>query len=142
MQYFPIPNIYVTNTTKADYGVITLEPVLKLFDNESLNIFGTPNVISIKPPNFESLGLSGYLVLYETIIPRHVAENSSDYNLSAYVKDRALAYVNDRFSGILSRTYKIHDLRMPNVGRELRLLVENQGRVNYGNTDVEDFKVI
>lgn len=50
----------------------------------------------------------------------------------AEVRDRAIAHVDDAPVGVLSRTLGERTLPLPAVDGELSLLVEDQGRVNYG----------
>lgn len=124
---------------KGNYGKILLRPKLDLFSSEALSTFGTEPAEYIKPPTFEALGLSNWLVLYETDLP--VVENMRNLTLEAIVKDRALVYTDDKLTGVVSRMNKNYFTNIPSKARKVKLLVENQGRINYGSTDVEDFKV-
>lgn len=77
-------------------------------------------------------------VLYETQLSSSISDPAI---LRAITKDRALVYVDDRLCGTLSRIDKIFTLPLENpYGRRLSLLVENQGRLNFGN-EIHDFKV-
>lgn len=115
-----------------------MEPVLELFEPRSRELFGSPIVHTSKPPTFEEIGLPHWLVLYETNIPSNVKDPMI---LNALTKDRALIYVDDELSGTLSRTKNIHSLSLATpYGQRLKILVENQGHLNYGN-EIHDFKV-
>lgn len=128
-----------TVSPKGDYGPIFLTPVLKLLEPLGRQLLGTIPVESLEPLTFETLGLSHWLVLYETDL---VTSPSDPVNLHAMVRDRALVYVDDHLVGTLSRTNKVYDilsLEEP-YGQKLKLLVENQGRLNYGS-GLYDYKV-
>ncbi|KAF7389061.1 hypothetical protein HZH66_010198 [Vespula vulgaris] len=139
-KYLPLPNISIpTVSPKGDYGPVLLEPVLELFEPRSRELFGSPIVHTSKPPTFEEIGLPHWLVLYETNIPSNVKDPMI---LNALTKDRALIYVDDELSGTLSRTKNIHSLSLATpYGQRLKILVENQGHLNYGN-EIHDFKGI
>ncbi|XP_034183159.1 beta-galactosidase [Osmia lignaria lignaria] len=140
-QYLPLPNTSVpTVSPKGDYGPIFLTPVLKLLEPIGRQLLGTVPVESLVPLTFETLGLSHWLVLYETDL---VTNPSDPAVLHAMVRDRALVYVDDHLVGTLSRTNKVYDivsLEEP-YGQKLKLLVENQGRLNYGS-GLYDYKGI
>lgn len=134
-----MPNISVpTVSPKGDYGPILLEPVLDLFEPKSRELFGYPVISTAKPPSFEEIGLPHWLVLYETNIP---SISKDPMILYALTKDRALVYVDDEFIGTLSRTKNINSLPLTTpYGQRMKILVENQGHLNYGN-EIHDFKV-
>ena len=140
-QYLPLPNTSVpTVSPKGDYGPIFLTPVLKLFEPIGRQLLGTVPVESLVPLTFETLGLSHWLVLYETDL---VTNPSDPEDLHAMVRDRALVYVDDHLVGTLSRTNEVYDilsLEEP-YGQKLKLLVENQGRLSYGS-GLYDYKGI
>jgi len=93
---------------------------------------------SDKPRTFEHLSVNQGFVLYETDLPPPVFD---PVILRATIKDRALVYVDGRLSGTLSRMDKIFTISLENpYGRRLSLLVENQGRLNFGN-EIHDLKV-
>lgn len=129
-----------TATPKGDYGIVQMKSVMELFDYESRRMFGTAPLRISSTPTFESLGLANYLVLYEAKFPKNI-KNNTDIYLTANAKDRGLIYVDGKLSGIFSRTYGVKSLQLSNAGNNLQVLVESQGHVNYGNKDVEDFKV-
>ncbi|XP_014204077.1 beta-galactosidase-1-like protein [Copidosoma floridanum] len=142
-KYLPLPNVPTPNVSvKGDYGTVPMTAVLRLFDPEARHLFGSKTVHSTKPLTFEALNLPHWLVLYTADLP--VGESSrDDSTLHATPKDRALVYFDDNLSGVLSRTHNVRSVQLKTPGaRSLKLLVENQGRVNFGNVDVEDFKGI
>ncbi|XP_076754482.1 beta-galactosidase isoform X1 [Xylocopa sonorina] len=130
-KYLPLPNISVpTVSPKGDYGSILLSPVLKLFDPIGRQLFGTDAVESSNPLTFEEFGLPHWLLLYETNLPSKHADPAI---LHAVVRDRALVYVDNNLVGTLSRTRNMYDLSLEApYAEQLKLLVENQGRLNYG----------
>lgn len=127
---------------KGDYGKVKMRPVLRLFDPEARSLFGTVQTQAVTPPTFEALYLPNWLVLYEANIPiTEISKDAVEFN--AIPKDRALIYLDDKLSGILSRSHNVNSALLNVSGaKEIKLLVENQGRVNFGNVDVRDFKVI
>ncbi|CAK6972297.1 beta-galactosidase-1-like protein 2 [Scomber scombrus] len=90
---------------------------------------------SEKPVNMENLpvnnnnGQSYGYTLYETVITSGGYLNSKNN-----IRDRALVFVDKHFVGVFD--YKVQELALPDGKgkRTLGLLVENCGRVNYGNT--------
>ncbi|MFG2907463.1 beta-galactosidase family protein [Kitasatospora sp. NPDC048286] len=87
-------------------------------------------VPSGRPLSMEQLGQDFGFVLYETIVPMagpavlRVGE----------VRDRAQVFVDGQPVGVLERETREHALAFlsPRHGAQLSVLVENQGRVNYG----------
>ncbi|XP_070158102.1 beta-galactosidase isoform X1 [Polyergus mexicanus] len=137
-QYLPLPNMSLpTVSPKGNYGPILLEPIQKLFDSRSSFVVNVAT--GNRPKTFEHLSVNQGFVLYETDLPSPVFD---PVILRAITKDRALVYVDGRLSGILSRIDKIYTIPLENpYGRRLSLLVENQGRLNFGN-EIHDFKGI
>ena len=126
-----------TVSPKGDYGPVVLAPVVRLFEPRGRQLFETVIVEGSKPLTFEELHLPHWLVLYET----DLAPSYSDAaNLHAMVRDRALVYVDDHLIGTLSRSHNIYDVSIEKpYGQRLKLLVENQGRLNYGS-GLRDYK--
>ncbi|QKJ20899.1 glycoside hydrolase family 35 protein [Microbacterium hominis] len=79
------------------------------------------------PPTFEELAHPGALVAYETEIPDAGSPRVLRFD---DVRDHAWISVDGRSVGTLARTRHETALRLP-PGRRLRVLVEEQGRVNY-----------
>lgn len=125
-----------TVSPKGNYGPVLLEPIQKLLDSQSP--FAVIRETRDLPKTFEALSVNQGLVLYETNLPPSISDPTI---LRAVTKDRALVYVDNRLRGTLSRIDKIFTipLESPYRGR-LSLLVENQGRLNFGN-EIHDLKV-
>ncbi|XP_011504190.1 PREDICTED: beta-galactosidase-like, partial [Ceratosolen solmsi marchali] len=141
-KYQQLPDLEIpTASIKKNYGIVYMIPMLDLFTAESRQIFGIFKGTFNKPPTFESLQLPHWLVLYELdSIPFKNFKNSY---LSAAVNDRALVYINDKLSGLLSRSFKNCTLLVTeNEIKSMKLLVENQGHINFGKFYIQDFKGI
>ncbi|CAM5121186.1 unnamed protein product [Natator depressus] len=126
-QPLPLPPMI---TDKASYGAVLLPQYVSLW--EVLPSIVEP-IKSEFPVNMENLPVNdgngqayGY-TLYETVISGGGQLHSRDN-----VRDRAQVFVNTVFVGFLD--YNTVELSIPEGQgfRQLRLLVENCGRVNYG----------
>ncbi|WP_406192602.1 beta-galactosidase [Kitasatospora sp. NBC_01560] len=99
-----------------------------LFDD--LDVLGAA-VVSERPLTMEQLGQDFGFVLYETTLP---AAGPVLLELGA-VHDRAQVFVDGQPVGVLER--ENHEqavaFTVPREGSRLGILVENQGRVNYGS---------
>ncbi|XP_012304564.2 beta-galactosidase-1-like protein 2 isoform X1 [Aotus nancymaae] len=120
----PLPDLI----PKMSYEPIT--PVLYLSLWDALKYMGEP-IKSEKPINMENLPINGGngqsfgYILYETNI-------ASSGILSGRVRDRGQVFVNTVSIGFLD--YKTTKISVPLIQgyTVLRILVENRGRVNYG----------
>ncbi|XP_011504191.1 PREDICTED: beta-galactosidase-like [Ceratosolen solmsi marchali] len=129
-------------SSKGKYGIVSMRPVIQLFDPEARYLFGSVKIQANVPPTFEALGLSNWLVLYEANLPL-MNNSNNNQELKATPKDRALIYFDGKFSTTLSRSNGTRSIYLKSKStKEIKLLVETQGRVNFGNVDVEDFKGI
>ncbi|KAM4651782.1 beta-galactosidase-1-like protein 2 [Discoglossus pictus] len=116
---------------KASYGTVEIKHCLSLWD--TLEVTGKP-FESSEPVNMENLpvndgnGQSYGYTLYETLI-----YGGGKFDTRGNVRDRAQVFVGVQSVG--SVDYKKQVLDIPEVPgyRKLRILVENCGRVNYGN---------
>ncbi|EFN79021.1 Beta-galactosidase [Harpegnathos saltator] len=139
-QYLPLPNIsQPAASPKGNYGPVLLEPISKLLDDDDDDddLFVMSRSTADFPKTFEALSVDQGLVLYEAKLPSSIPD---EYTLNAKIKDRGLVYVNKQLYGVLSRTDKKFTLPLKkSYGDHLRILVENQGRLNYGN-ELRDFK--
>ncbi|XP_012059534.1 PREDICTED: beta-galactosidase [Atta cephalotes] len=137
-RYLPLPNMSLpTASPKGNYGPVLLEPVLKLLDNRSP--FVVIRATGDQPKTFEALSVNQGFVLYETNLPPSISDPAI---LHATTKDRALIYIDNQLRGILSRIDKIFTIPLESpYGHRLSLLVENQGRLNFGN-EINDSKGI
>lgn len=137
-RYLPLPNMSLpTASPKGNYGPVLLEPVLKLLDSRSP--FVVIRATGDQPKTFEALSVNQGFVLYETNLPPSISDPAI---LRATTKDRALIYIDNQLRGTLSRIDKIFTIPLESpYGHRLSLLVENQGRLNFGN-EINDFKGI
>lgn len=133
-KYFKnLPEITVKNTEKKAYGKVELTESAYIFDN--LDNLSSP-VKSSHPKTMEELGCDFGFTLYSTVI---------DYPVEAPliidpIRDRALVYINGEFKGVKERSRRDDEIIVKvERGEKVRidLLIENQGRVNYG-TDMAD----
>ncbi|KRB36824.1 glycoside hydrolase family 35 protein [Microbacterium sp. Root180] len=84
-----------------------------------------------QPPSFEEISHDGALVIYEAELPADAFADGEPQVLEVgEVRDRAWVSVDGRRVGTLSRSHHQHALAIPRGGR-VRILVEEQGRVNY-----------
>ena len=84
--------------------------------------------VSDDPATFEELGHLGPLVRYDVDLPG----NAPAVLAFGEVRDLAWVHVDGTFVGRLSRTLHERALAIP-AGSRLTVLVEDQGRVNYGH---------
>ena len=95
--------------------------------------------ISDSPLSFEELGQGHGYVLYSKTFTQPVSGTLKIEGL----RDYALVYVNGKKSGVLNRYYKNYEMpiSIPFNGR-LDILVENMGRINYGQEIIHNRKGI
>lgn len=120
------------NEKKLTHPEITLEASASLLTNSVRREICHAPRSSHEPLTFEQLQQKGGLVIYETALPKFT---SDPVLLSVKaVLDRAHVYVDKSYVGILSRQQSVRTLAFsPNNGNKLLLVVEDQGRVNYGS---------
>nr|CAD7264350.1 unnamed protein product [Timema shepardi] len=132
-RYLPLPDLALPETTaKGEYGVVSMFPVVSLLEDEVKSGLGTPTVFEKYPLTFEALGQSYGFVLYETMVPSDIADPSLlDVKT---IGDRALVFLDKVLKGVLSRSRNITTLSLITKDNQtLQILVENQGRINYGS---------
>ncbi|XP_042330940.1 beta-galactosidase-1-like protein 2 isoform X2 [Sceloporus undulatus] len=123
----PVPPVI---SNKASYGAILMQQYVSLWEvlPSLVKPFKSEHPINMEnvPVNDGNGQAFGY-TLYETVIPGGGTLYSHDH-----VRDRAQVFVNTQCTGHLD--YNTQQLAIPNGEgyRKLRLLVENCGRVNYG----------
>ncbi|MFB6839900.1 beta-galactosidase family protein [Streptomyces sp. NPDC056361] len=90
----------------------------------------TARVDSRRPLTMEELEQDFGFVLYETVLP---LQGPTLLEVE-HVRDRAQVFVDGQPVGVLERENHEHALALtaPRAGAALSILVENQGRVNYG----------
>jgi len=123
-------------TTKYHSEALRFKQSVSLLD--SLSVLSTPE-LSIAPRSMESLGQNYGFLLYcsEVCHPQGKATLSVER-----VHDRAQVFVNGREVGVLARNGPLAiEIELPETTNTIELLVENQGRVNYG-PDLQDRKGI
>jgi beta-galactosidase len=125
MKYRVVPTYDVKNSTKRAFGFVNFTEGVSLFD--ALDAITTNRVDSTDVQTFESLGLDAGFVLYRG---QAVAGN---LDLTT-VHDRAYVFVDGKRYGIVQRGSE--NILAIAKGR-LDILVENQGRLNYGGQFVE-----
>lgn len=122
---------------KAKYGEIPFTHCAGLFDNIE-NLSSAFELL--KPVPMEKLGQGYGFILYKTHL-----KGPSDYQplVIKEVHDRAYIFLNDDLYAIQSRNDpdSIVDIRVPEEGIDLTILVENMGRVSYGS-ELKDYKGI
>ena len=99
-KYLPLPNLPVSNSTKAAYGLVKLKPVGAVTDLVKGSNF-IDWTYNYTPLTFEQLGHSKGFVYYETglkFAPMVPAELSVKG-----LADRGYVYVDGEFRGVLSR---------------------------------------
>ncbi|XP_037381710.1 beta-galactosidase [Talpa occidentalis] len=126
------------STPKFAYGKVTLEKLKTV--EEALGILSPAGPIQSRYPlTFVQVKQYYGFVLYRTMLPLDCSQPtplSSPFN---GVHDRAYVSVDGVPQGILQRNYVLTLNITGKAGATLDLLVENMGRVNYGN-NISDFK--
>lgn len=120
---------------KKSFGVIRLTEQAKLLEQlESL----TQPIYSVYPETMERLGQNYGFIYYRTKVS---GPRTKSKLVIQEVRDRALVYLDGEYKGVIDRNE--HDIGLdigerdivvttPSEGSSLGILVENQGRVNYG----------
>jgi beta-galactosidase len=131
-QYLPIPKVAVPiNSTKIALGNVQMTYYLPLID--AIREFSDKCVNSFHPLSFEKLGQGYGFISYSTIL--------DDPNVDGQIlsidglRDRAYVQIGAASLGFLyrvSRTSLKIDLKS-NHNRTLYIIVENMGRLNFGN---------
>lgn len=139
-KHFPLPNVPVPERTpKVKLPNVVLKPLSGMLDTAGRKHLANFTKKAETPMTFEALDQNSGFILYETTLPK-ITRDPALLKLSD-LRDRAYVYVNRQFVGILSRENKILSLPLGlSLGRELQLVVENEGRINYGIAN--DFKGI
>lgn len=139
-QYFPLPNVPVPEPVKkVKLQNVVLSPQAVMIDSTGRRHLASFTRKSEKPKSFEELDQNSGFILYETTLPKTTRDPA--LLKFADLRDRAYVYVNRQFVGILSRENKIYSLPLGlSLGKEIQILVENEGRINYGIAN--DFKGI
>jgi beta-galactosidase len=121
----PIPNFEVKNSTKKSYGTIHFTNGVSLWD--ALPAITGYHQTADAPLTFEALGLDYGYILYR-------ATGAAGSLTLGRVNDRAYVYVDKKRYGVVART---REAAVTVPAGQLDILVENMGRINYGNSFVE-----
>ncbi|MDM7890755.1 glycoside hydrolase family 35 protein [Curtobacterium caseinilyticum] len=82
-----------------------------------------------EPPTFDALGAASGFVLYRTEVD---LPSGGVLTVGTEVRDRAVVSVDGVVVGVLEREHHDRAITLPPVTGTLELLVEDQGRVDYG----------
>ena len=96
--------------------------------------------ISGKPRTFEELGQAYGFVLYSTRV--EYTDDKPRALTIENLRDRATIYIDGKYCGCYMRDRKCEPVKftVPKEGVKIDILVENMGRVNYGNRIAEEYK--
>lgn len=130
----PIP----PTTPKYAYGPVVMKKLQTIYEAlENLAFSGA--VKSTYPKTFVELNQVFGYVLYRTSLPVDCDTPTPLSSPLNGVHDRAYVSVDGVPVGVLERNHGITINVTGNVGSQLDILVENMGRINYGN-NINDFK--
>jgi len=125
---------------KAAYGVYYLQPLVSIFETVTHRIEA---VSSIAPITFEDMDINTGFVMYETTLLNNKFQNPVNLTVDS-VRDRAIIYLDQVRVGTMNRL-KANTTMYLNISnnsdQKLSILIENQGRINYGDF-IEDRKGI
>lgn len=121
-KYAPVPDEVPAAATPAPELSVPLVPAGPWTEAPALTAPATA------PATFDALGHLSALVRYDVLLP----EGRGGMLVVDEVRDLAWVSVDGQRVGTLSRTRHDRALRLP-AGRVLSILVEDQGRVNYGH---------
>ncbi|XP_072416594.1 beta-galactosidase [Chiloscyllium punctatum] len=125
-------------TPKFAYGLIQVKKLQSVVELVNLLSFSGP-VKSVYPLTFvEMKQYFGYM-LYRNTLPINCTEGTPLASPENGIHDRAYVMVDGVFQGILERN-KINTINITGqAGSRLDILLENMGRINYGE-GIHDFK--
>ena len=128
-KYFPnIPSYDVANRTKKAYGQVKFTQGVSMYD--ALPIIGQRKQTNDTPMTFEDLDCDYGFVLYQTTLKK------GGVLTIPHVHDRANIFVNKKYFGRVVHA-KEGQSKIEVPAGDLDILVENQGRFNYGYDFVE-----
>ncbi|XP_021705359.1 beta-galactosidase isoform X2 [Aedes aegypti] len=138
-EFFPVPNGPLpTPTRKMSLPSVILRPVDSLLNKQFLRKIASPEVFNPTPLTFEALNQYSGLVLYEALLPTDLKSDPLKLTVEK-VYDLGYVFVDTNFIGTLSRQNAINTLPITQgTGEKLQIVVENQGRINFGTPN--DFK--
>ncbi|XP_062536491.1 beta-galactosidase-like [Armigeres subalbatus] len=141
LEFLPHPGLSVPGKLpKMKFPPVKMSSLGTLLSEQARRILSKYSVVSQKPLGFEALNQHSGLILYETQIPKDLRRDPQNLSVNN-LHDRAYVHVDNKLIGVLSRENAIYSLPISlGVGTKLQLVVENQGRINYGIAN--DFKGI
>uniref|UniRef100_A0A182VZ59 Beta-galactosidase n=1 Tax=Anopheles minimus TaxID=112268 RepID=A0A182VZ59_9DIPT len=136
LKYFPKPDVPVPEPAlKIQLPPLTMTRLGSLLEPTLLDRLSTQTVTNRLPMSFEALNQISGLVLYEALIPDDIKTDPRKLIVEG-VHDRGYVFVGDRFVGVLSRENQINTLPIAlDAGQTLRIVIENQGRINFGTAN-------
>ncbi|XP_027837509.2 beta-galactosidase-like isoform X2 [Aphis gossypii] len=126
---------------KGNYGTFTMMPLVSLFEKATQRI---KPIESDVPLGFEIMGINTGFVMYETILTNEQKDNKVPVNLTiSTIRDQATIFLDQVQVNIIPRKYENIpvSLNINSTVQKLSILIENQGRINYGSF-MEDRKGI
>lgn len=136
MEHFPnlqVPMVPEAKIKRA-YPTVTMKPVSNMFSATAQKHLVTSTRDSTFPLTFETMDQFSGFLLYETTLPRFQIDPTV-LTING-LADRALIYIDDNFVGTLSRENAVTSLPINSgMGSKLKILVENQGRINFNKLD-------
>ena len=130
-RYAPVPAEIPDAAVDAPAFEVPLQPVAALFDvvAASGSPLGSP-ITHRELPTFDDLEHDRGLVLFSTTL----SGESPGSGVLAFdeVRDRAWVFLDGSPVGVLARDSHENAIVLPQMNGELSILVEDQGRVNYG----------
>jgi beta-galactosidase len=124
-KHAPVPDEPVPEPVDAPVFEVVLKGV-----GDPLALVATGRGSFVAPPTMDELGPDVVLAEYAASLEGTPATDRTTVLEVDEVRDYAWVQVDDRPAGTLQRTLRETALTIP-AGRELRLLVEETGRVNY-----------
>lgn len=133
-----LPELTVKNSEKRGYGAVKLTEYANLLTD--VRRLSDP-VNSPFAKSFEELGTDFGFVLYSTVIDYPVTEKL----VIDPLRDRAHIFVNGELKGIMERDRRSDEVTIDCKAGEtvkIDILIENLGRINYGNAMAGESKGI
>lgn len=136
MAHFPNLKVPIVPEAKIKraYPTVAMEPISNMFSATAKEHLVAVTRDNTFPLTFEALDQFSGFVLYETDLPS--LELDPTVLTVNGLADRALVYIDNYFVGTLSRENAIKSLNINSqMGGNLKILVENQGRINFNKLD-------
>lgn len=133
LEFLPDPGVPVPGRLpKMSLPPVQMNRLGTLLSEQARQTLAKYSLSSQRPLGFEALNQHSGLILYETQIPGYLHSDPMTLRVDM-LHDRAYVHVDNKFVGILSRETATYTLPIRlGSGSKLQLVVENQGRINYG----------